>query len=69
MQTKGGHVLREDPRQFDHGFFGISATETRSLNPVQRELLEVTYEAFDNSGEPFESWHCMDLIRECLLVI
>ncbi|KAI1496579.1 putative polyketide synthase [Biscogniauxia marginata] len=57
MFTKGGYVLDEDPRQFDHGFFGISASEALSMDPSQRKLLEVTYEAFDSAGEPFETFH------------
>lgn len=57
MYTKGGHVLSEDPRDFDHGFFGISATEARSLDPAQRKLLEVTYEAFESAGVPFDKFY------------
>ncbi|KAI1141492.1 putative polyketide synthase [Hypoxylon sp. FL0543] len=57
MFTKGGFVLEEDPRQFDHGFFGIAASEALSMDPSQRKLLEVTYEAFDSAGEPFEKFY------------
>lgn len=56
MFTRGGHVLREDPRRFDHSFFGMTATETMSLDPSQRKLLEVTYEAFESAGEPLEKF-------------
>jgi acyl transferase domain-containing protein len=52
--TKGGYFLSGDVNQFDHALFGISPVETRTLDPGQRKLLEVTFEAFDNAGEP---WH------------
>ncbi|KAI0853704.1 putative polyketide synthase [Daldinia vernicosa] len=54
MSTMGGHLLQEDPRLFDHSFFGITATEAMSMDPSQRKLLEVTYEAFDSAGVPLE---------------
>ncbi|KAK2616187.1 hypothetical protein QQS21_000819 [Conoideocrella luteorostrata] len=54
MYTRGGFLLEEDTRLFDHSFFGITAKEVLSMDPSQRKLLEVTYEAFDNAGQPIE---------------
>ena len=54
MVTRGGYVLEDDPRQFDHAFFGISAAEAMSMDPSQRKLLEVAFEAFDSAGETLE---------------
>jgi len=53
--TKSGYFL-EDPKQFDHNFFGLTTVETMTMDPVQRKLLEVTYEAFENAGEPWEKF-------------
>ncbi|KAI1150002.1 polyketide synthase [Nemania diffusa] len=50
MTTKGGYFLREDPRLFDHEFFDILPLEAMYMDPQQRKLLEVVYEAFENSG-------------------
>lgn len=55
MVTKGAYLLQEDTKKFDHSFFGISATEALSMDPSQRKLLEVTYEAFESAGESLES--------------
>ena len=57
MYTRGGYVLQEDTKNFDNAFFGISATETLTLDPSQRKLLEVTYEAFENAGEPWDKFY------------
>ncbi|KAK5997657.1 Prosolanapyrone synthase [Cladobotryum mycophilum] len=56
MYTRGGHLLQEDTRDFDHTFFGITATEAMALDPSQRKLLEVTYEAVESAGEPLEKF-------------
>lgn len=56
MYTRGGHLLQEDTRGFDHSFFGISAKEVLTLDPSQRKLLEVTYEAVESAGEPFDKF-------------
>ena len=45
----------EDPRIFDPAFFGISGLEAETIDLLQRKLLEVVYEAFESSGETWES--------------
>lgn len=50
-----GFVLDEDPRLFDPAFFGITDIEAETMDASQRKLLEVTYEAFENAGETWES--------------
>lgn len=56
MYTKGGFLLNENTRDFDHTFFGMSATEAMALDPSQRKLLEVTYEAVESAGIPLEKF-------------
>lgn len=53
--TKGAFLVDEDPRLFDHTFFGISSLEAETLDPGQRKLLEVSYHALENAGESWES--------------
>ncbi|KAL4912943.1 polyketide synthase [Aspergillus aurantiobrunneus] len=50
MNTMGGYFLEEDPRMFDPDFFGISPIEATYMDPQQRKLLEVVYEAFESAG-------------------
>ncbi|KAF2853353.1 hypothetical protein T440DRAFT_505702 [Plenodomus tracheiphilus IPT5] len=52
---KGAYLLDEDARLFDHSFFNMTALEVETMDPSQRKLLEVTYEAFENAGETWES--------------
>uniref|UniRef100_A0A0G4FTC3 Uncharacterized protein n=1 Tax=Chromera velia CCMP2878 TaxID=1169474 RepID=A0A0G4FTC3_9ALVE len=40
---------------FDNGFFSISAAETKFMDPQQRHMLEVAYEAFCHAGQSRES--------------
>ncbi|RYP56895.1 hypothetical protein DL771_011537 [Monosporascus sp. 5C6A] len=51
----GGFLMDEDPRLFDPAFFGITDLEAETLDPSQRKLLEVTYEAFEGAGDTWES--------------
>jgi acyl transferase domain-containing protein/NAD(P)-dependent dehydrogenase (short-subunit alcohol dehydrogenase family)/acyl carrier protein len=45
-------MLAEDPKAFDHMFFGIPPREAAILDPQQRLLLHCTWEAFEDAGEP-----------------
>ncbi|KAI0394195.1 hypothetical protein F5Y17DRAFT_476000 [Xylariaceae sp. FL0594] len=55
VSTNGGFLVDEDPRLFDHTFFGMTAIEVETMDPSQRKLLEVVYEAFEGAGESLES--------------
>ncbi|KAK4205028.1 hypothetical protein QBC40DRAFT_261048 [Triangularia verruculosa] len=48
------HLLDEDFRLFDAGFFGIKPVEAESIDPLQRLLLETVYESLENAGIPLE---------------
>ncbi|KAI8623623.1 polyketide synthase [Xylariaceae sp. FL1651] len=54
--SRGGYLLTEDPRLFDQAFFGISPLEVETMDPAQRKLLEVVYEAFENAGITWEEF-------------
>jgi acyl transferase domain-containing protein/acyl carrier protein len=49
MNTRGGGFL-DDIRGFDAAFFGISPREAASMDPQQRILLEVAWEALEHAG-------------------
>lgn len=51
----GGYFIGEDVRSFDNAFFGINNLEATYMDPQQRKLLEVTYEALSNAGVTMES--------------
>ncbi|KAI9642743.1 hypothetical protein NHQ30_008474 [Ciborinia camelliae] len=55
IQTKSGFFLEEDVAAFDAPFFSITAKEAAGMDPMQRKLLEVSYESFENAGLPIAS--------------
>lgn len=56
MRPPGGLFLENtDLADFDASFFEISRTEAISMDPNQRQLLEVVYEGLENAGITLES--------------
>ena len=49
MTTRHGAFL-EQVDQFDAEFFGISPREAASMDPQQRLMLEVSWEALEDAG-------------------
>ena len=49
MNTRWGGFCA-DLETFDHGFFGLTRHEAERLDPQQRMLLEVSWEALERSG-------------------
>ncbi|OAR02799.1 hypothetical protein LLEC1_00193 [Akanthomyces lecanii] len=50
ISFKGGHFLTGDVADFDAPFFSIAAADAQAIDPQQRMLLEVCYEALENAG-------------------
>jgi malonyl CoA-acyl carrier protein transacylase len=48
--SKHGSFLQNDVKTFDAGFFGIPPREAKSIDPLQRMLLEVTQETLEKAG-------------------
>ena len=53
LYVSNGSYL-ENIDRFDHQFFGISATEAKSMDPQQRMLLQGVYEATEDAGVTLE---------------
>ncbi|TLD17606.1 uncharacterized protein PgNI_02616 [Pyricularia grisea] len=52
LATKGGYFFREDPYKWNAAFFNITAVKANVLDPKQRIVIKVVYEAFKNAGLP-----------------
>ncbi|KAM7223551.1 hypothetical protein V8F06_001025 [Rhypophila decipiens] len=50
INVRGGYFLDQDIAAFDAPFFSISPADAISMDPMQRILLEVAYEAAENAG-------------------
>ncbi|KAL8730919.1 MAG: hypothetical protein Q9181_004491 [Wetmoreana brouardii] len=51
---RGGHFMEDDIGLFDAPFFSMTQGEADAMDPQQRMLLEVTYEALENAGLPLK---------------
>ncbi|KAL8841188.1 MAG: hypothetical protein Q9170_001042 [Blastenia crenularia] len=55
MRQAGGMFLGDtDPADFDAGFFEVGGAEAVSMDPNQRQMLEVVFEGLENAGIPLE---------------
>ncbi|ROW10486.1 hypothetical protein VMCG_02039 [Cytospora schulzeri] len=52
---KGGYFIDADPKDFDHAFFRLSPQQAAAMDPQQRMLLEMSYEALENAGWTLDS--------------
>lgn len=50
MYTRQAVFLKQDLEKYDPLFFGISPREADVIDPMQRLLMEVTWEAFEHAG-------------------
>jgi acyl transferase domain-containing protein len=53
--VKSAYFLQQDPARFDASFFNINPREAEAIDPQQRMLLELVYEAMESAGYPLES--------------
>lgn len=54
-RPRGAHFLREDVAAFDANFFTVNENEAIAMDPQSRIMLEIAYEAFENSGLSLEN--------------
>ncbi|KAL2020284.1 hypothetical protein VTK56DRAFT_8608 [Thermocarpiscus australiensis] len=52
--SQGGHFLRQDISRFDAGFFGLPKHDADAIDPQQRIMMEVAYEALERAGLPLD---------------
>ncbi|GKT90332.1 lovastatin nonaketide synthase [Colletotrichum tofieldiae] len=52
--TKQAYLLSEDVRLFDTKFFAVPPAESEVIDPQQRQLLEVVYEALESAGLAYD---------------
>ncbi|GJN67563.1 type I Iterative Polyketide synthase (PKS) [Purpureocillium lilacinum] len=50
ISFRGAHFLEGDVAAFDAPFFSVAAEEAKAIDPQQRMLLEISYEAIENAG-------------------
>lgn len=50
LPVMGGYFINEDLENFDPGLFNITPVEAMWMDPQQRKLCEVVYEAFESGG-------------------
>ncbi|KAI9718693.1 MAG: Type I Iterative PKS [Candelaria pacifica] len=55
--VKRAYMLDDDVvDRFDHAFFHVTPVEARAMDPQQRMLLEIAYEAVENAGIPLQDF-------------
>ncbi|KAJ6443902.1 polyketide synthase [Purpureocillium lavendulum] len=50
ISFRGAHFLKGDVAAFDAPLFSLAAEDAKAIDPQQRMLLEVSYEAVENAG-------------------
>ncbi|KAI1636501.1 hypothetical protein F4809DRAFT_662452 [Biscogniauxia mediterranea] len=55
LNSKHGYFLSQDVSEFDTNFFKVPQYEAHTMDPQQRILLEVAYEALENAGIPLKN--------------
>ncbi|KAI0437216.1 putative polyketide synthase [Xylaria telfairii] len=50
----GAHFVQQDFSRFDAGFFGLPKHDADAIDPQQRVMMEVAYEALERAGLPLD---------------